>query len=49
MMGNQGAEKCWNRHSQAEGDADYNIPDLSFLFYYTTFHKMWKKQGIGER
>lgn len=30
-MGNQGAEKCWNRHCQSkvEGDADYNIPDLS--------------------
>lgn len=44
-MGDQGAEKCWNKHCQGEEDADYNIPDLSSIcFTVPHFHKK-----VGER
>lgn len=56
MIEKQGAEKGWNRHCQAEADADYNIPDLSSIcFTMPHFHKkagdrLWESiSGAGRR
>lgn len=52
MIGNQSAEKCWNKHCQAEEDADYHIPDLSSICFTVPQKKQQRDFGrasVGRR